>query len=87
MSNKSILQEAEEIVNGSRASDYGSAIESADKIAKVANILIGEDVIKPEYVFKVMMAVKVVREGVKHKRDNLVDLAGYAELQNRVEDS
>ena len=34
---KSILLEAEEIVNGSRATDYGSAIKSFNKIATIAN--------------------------------------------------
>ena len=33
-----------------------------------------------------MMAVKLAREKFNHKRDNLVDLAGYAELLNRWEE-
>ena len=34
----------------------------------------------------VMMAVKLVRESYKHKRDNLVDLCGYANILNEIED-
>ena len=35
----------------------------------------------------VMIAVKLIRERHKHKRDNLVDLCGYAEILNRLEEN
>jgi len=31
-----------------------------------------------------MTAVKISRESFKHKRDNLTDLAGYAECAHRI---
>ena len=81
--NKSILSEAEEIVNGSRHSDYGDAKESFSRIATIASVMTGKE-LAPEDSCAVMMAVKLVRESFAHKRDNLVDLCGYAELMNRL---
>ena len=90
----SILTEAEDIVNGARATDYGSAKESFERISKLANLMFNKEEremmhvfrdITPSMVVKVLMAVKIARESNKHKRDNLVDLCGYAELLNRVE--
>ena len=83
--NKSIIAEAEEIVNGSRQSDYGDARESFSRIATIASVMTGKE-ISPEDCCAVMMAVKLVRESFNHKRDNLVDLCGYAELMNRLKE-
>lgn len=83
--NKSILAEAEDIVNGSRQSDYGDANESFSRIATIASVMIGKE-LSPEDCCAVMMAVKLVRESFAHKRDNLVDLCGYAELMNRLKE-
>ena len=80
---KSILSEAEEIVNGSRHSDYGDAKESFSRIATIASVMTGKE-LAPEDCCAVLMAVKLVRESFNHKRDNLVDLCGYAELMNRL---
>lgn len=80
---QSILSEAEEIVNGSRHSDYGDAKESFSRIATIASVMTGKE-LSPDDCCAVMMAVKLVRESFNHKRDNLVDLCGYAELMNRL---
>ena len=80
---KSILSEAEEIVNGSRQADYGDAKESFTKVASVASVMTGKE-LSPDDCCAVLMAVKLVRESFRHKRDNLVDLCGYAEIMNRI---
>ena len=82
---KSILSEAEEIVNGSRHSDYGDARESFGRVATIASVMTGKE-LAPEDCCAVLMAVKLVRESFNHKRDNLVDLCGYAELMNRLKE-
>lgn len=82
----SVLQEAEDIVNGCRASDYGDALQSFTRIAVVSSVFCKKPLTASD-VCKVLMAVKVVRESYKHKRDNLVDLCGYSELLQRIEDS
>jgi len=95
MENNSILIEAEEIVNGARATDYGSAIKSFNKVALIANSMLDSQEIEllestgelnATVVCKIMMAVKLTRQSHNHKRDNLVDLCGYAELLNRLEE-
>lgn len=80
---KSILTEAENIVNGERGVDYEDATESFEKIATVASILSGVE-LDAKTCCSVQLAVKIVREGFKHKRDNLVDMAGYAEILNQI---
>ena len=79
----SVLLEAEDIVNGSRDADYGDSHENLRRIAAIATA-IGHP-IDERGVCLVMMAVKLGRHLHKHKRDNLVDLCGYAEMMAREE--
>lgn len=83
---KSILSEAEEIVNGSRHSDYGDAANNFHRIANIVNSMYPQLNINAQQCCAVLMAVKLIREGFRHKRDNLVDLCGYAELMNRLKE-
>ena len=83
---QSILSEAEEIVNGSRHSDYGDAKESFSRIATIASVMTGKE-LSPEDCCAVLMAVKLVRESFAHKRDNLVDLCGYAHIMNELNEN
>lgn len=80
---QSILDEAKTIVEGSRLSDYGDPVESFERIAKIASMITGKD-LSPKECCAVLMAVKMVREGYRHKRDNLVDLCGYAHIMNEI---
>ena len=81
----SVLIEAETIINGERQADYSDPIESFNTISKIASAIIGRDISATECC-KVMMAVKHARQQFKHKRDNQVDLAGYSEILNRLEE-
>ena len=89
---KSILQEADSIVNGARKADYGSAKVSFERIGQMTALMLTENewkalqdrVILPTVVTKLHQATKLTRESFAHKRDNLVDLAGYASLQNDI---
>ena len=83
---KSILSEAEEIVNGSRHSDYGDARESFSRVATIASVMTGKE-LSPEDCCAVLMAMKLVRESFAHKRDNLIDLCGYAYIMNEIKES
>ena len=88
--NESILQEAENLVNGDRAKAYGSATESFGRIANITNNLLTDEEKKGHYitpimVCKMLVALKLSRQVHAHKRDNLVDLAGYSKLWNDLE--
>lgn len=77
----SILEEARAITTSDRNKDYGNPKESFENVAKIASILCNKD-IEAKDCINIMIAVKLLRESHKHKRDNLVDVAGYAELLN-----
>ena len=83
---QSILDEAKAIVEGSRQSDYGDPVESFDRIAKTASMITGKD-LSPKECCAVLMAVKIVRESFRHKRDNLIDLCGYAHIMNELNEN
>jgi hypothetical protein len=81
---QSILDEAARIRGGERNADYGDAVESFEIIAQVANAITGLE-LTPTQCCKVMLAVKLTRERYNHKRDNLVDLCGYADILELIE--
>ena len=86
-SEKSILEEAIEILNGSRQCDYGDPVESFKRIAQLANLMSNSNDFTPVKCCIVMIASKLTRESHKHKRDNLVDLCGYGAIMNRIIES
>ena len=81
----SILEEAQEILEGDRESDYGDPVANFNRISGIASSIL-DYTITPEECVVVMMAVKLSREHYKHKRDNLVDLVAYTEIYNRVKE-
>ncbi len=83
---ESILSEAERIVNGDRQADYSDPVENFKHIASIASAISKEE-LSPTTCAIVMIAVKLAREDYKHKRDNLVDLAGYVDILNRIKES
>lgn len=79
-----ILEEAAEILNGDRREAYGSVRQSFHNLAKMWSLILGFDV-TPSKVCMCMIGLKMTRELNAHKRDNLVDLAGYAKLLSMLE--
>ena len=81
-----ILKEAIELLNRDRAEDYGDLVDNFENIQTIANILLKKDriALKLEHVAIVMIAVKIAREGNKHKRDNLVDAVNYIQIYNTL---
>lgn len=76
-----ILEEANNIVNGNRDSDYGSSKESFKRISSLASLITNKELTDIDCA-KVLIAVKLVRESYKHKEDNLVDACGYLKILN-----
>jgi hypothetical protein len=74
---KSILIEAEEIINGKRQEDYGSPEDSFSNIAELWTAYLGTELGAVD-VAHMMILLKVARNTNKTKRDNAVDIAGYA---------
>lgn len=74
----SILEEARRVVHEDRAIQYGRPENNFARIAAVWEIIL-DTKITLRQVGLMLAAMKIVRDAHKPKRDNLVDLAGYAE--------
>lgn len=72
-----ILDEAKKVIYERQAS-YGTPENNFAQIAELWSAYLGTT-IQPEDVGAMMILMKVARERHKHKHDNLVDIAGYAE--------
>lgn len=84
---ESILQEAQRLVHGARQHDYGHPADDFERIAGMLNALFASRLRVPfraEDIPLIMVCVKLSREINSAKRDNLVDLAGYAETRSMV---
>jgi flagellar biosynthesis regulator FlaF len=81
---KNILYEAYDLVHNARSETYDHPLDNFGRTAKIWQVIL-EDIIKPgsvltpEMVGLCQIGVKLAREVHLQKRDNLVDIAGYAE--------
>ena len=80
---ESILHEAHTLVHGDRGQDYGHPYEDFSRTAKIWSAILGIEV-TPQQAILCMIAVKISRECHLPKRDNRVDIAGYAEALDMV---
>jgi hypothetical protein len=96
---ETILQEAQRLVHGNRQASYGHPIDDytctgrlwsaiLDRWLRDIGYLKDSDIklpdIDPRIATLMMSAMKISREVHKHKRDNLVDQAGYAECTSMI---
>jgi len=75
-----ILEEAQKMVNGSRADKYGQPEDCFGLIAEFWSAYLGCSNLTPKDVSLMMVLLKLARESHQGKRDNLVDAAGYLGL-------
>ncbi len=83
MNDETILQEAQRLVYGDRGADYGHPLDDYSRTAALWSAIVGHPV-TAEQAILCMIAVKISRQVNKPKRDNLTDIAGYAECLHRV---
>jgi len=77
----SVLAEAADVTSGERQKDYGHPRDDFARTAVMWNGLLAAKLRAPITAMDIplcMIAVKLAREAHRHKRDNLVDIAGYA---------
>ena len=74
--NEPILIEAHQLINNERNVDYDHPLDNFNRIRKGWEVIFGFKITE-EQVGLAMAWVKIAREVHKHKRDNLVDGAGY----------
>lgn len=82
---ESILLEALEGVSN-HEDDYGDPSDTFADIASGWSVILGQPVSAHE-VGLMMIWLKIAREMGHSKRDNLVDIAGYAECLSRLRSS
>lgn len=85
-SHRSILSEAEALVSGDRRDAYGDPLANHQRTADLWAAYLGVP-ISPRQVCMLNALQKISRDAHAPKRDNLVDLAGYAENAQLVEDA
>lgn len=78
------LTEAETLINGDRANDYGEAKMNHQRIADIWSIVLDVEV-TPEQVVACMIGVKLARlaENID-KDDSWIDIIGYAALGGEI---
>lgn len=77
--------EALRLIGGDRRADYGGYAAEAQHVAAMWNAILNSEAVQPRHVPLMMAALKLRREAVKHKADNLVDMCGYAGLLSELE--
>lgn len=88
---RSILAEAAERVTGGRRDDYGPPALNARRIAKLWDAYLAdreggrEAPVEARDVCILMILLKVARESHAPKRDNLIDIAGWAAVLEDTE--
>lgn len=87
---RSLVKEADHIVNSDRPDRYGDVAESFGKAATMATLMMTREqlegkVITPQMVCIVMRALKQVRDTYSPDNpDHLRDACGYTELQDQL---
>lgn len=79
----SVLEEAKRITAGTRQNDYGHPRDDFSRTASMWTGILAPKLRQGTQVTAMdvplcMIAVKLARQAHRHKRDNLVDIAGYA---------
>ena len=85
MKNNTILDEAKEIIYGDREKTYGHPEKNLNQISRLWSMYLDHPV-GAQDVCMMMILLKVARQSNAYTRDNLVDIAGYAALNARLED-
>ena len=78
-----ILEEAAKCVTGPRRRDYGTPDENFSLIASLWSVQLKHEV-TPMQVAMCLILLKVARQANSPKRDNLVDIAGYAQCASEL---
>ena len=84
MTRKEVLEQAEKCVNGSREEDYGSPEHNFDRIAKMWNAYLGDNIVDAHDVAMMLSLLKIARARSGRKMDNYIDLAGYAACAGEI---
>ncbi|HOA75230.1 MAG TPA: DUF4406 domain-containing protein [Phycisphaerae bacterium] len=79
----SVLDTARKITEGARRDDYGHPADDFERAALMWTGILRSKLVPDQQVTATdiplcMIAIKLARQSHRHKRDNLIDIAGYA---------
>lgn len=80
---ESVLSEATRIVDGPRQDNYGHPKVNLKRIADLWSVVFDRE-ITPQQVALCLIQLKVAREIHHPRRDNMVDIAGYARVMEML---
>lgn len=80
-----ILQEAEKLINGNRAKDYGDAYINHKRIADIWSVILDKEVTVRQVIL-CMIAVKMARLIHDTKNDSWVDICGYSAIAGEIDE-
>lgn len=90
---ETVLEEANRIIYGDREKTYGNPSKNFEATAELWNGYLRAKTTEDRYaginaldVAHMMILLKMARELHMHKRDNIVDMAGYAGCIQKMED-
>lgn len=84
MPDETILEEAQRLVHGPRQQSYGHPFDDFSRTGRIWGAILGIPDVPPDKVALCLVGVKISREVNAPKRDNRVDMAGYAETLDLV---
>lgn len=82
---ESVLAEANRLTAIERHEDYGHPSEDFARAATIINAVLGLS-IQPKDVAMLMICIKMARQAHRPKRDNIVDICGYARTYDMIEE-
>lgn len=83
-SRSNVLTQADKLVNGARADEYGDAKQNFEDIAKLWSVLLEKEV-TAQQVALCMIAVKSARLMKSDSPDSWVDICGYGALGGEIQ--
>lgn len=85
------LEEAKSLIYGDRNESYDHPAKNLKRTAEIWTAILRADGtlqesawVNEQQVALMMIGLKIAREGFKHSRDNLVDMAGYVGCLERI---
>lgn len=78
-----ILKTALKLTTGDRHNEYGDCTVELNRVAAMWSVIF-ETKITPNQVALAMIALKITRQMHSNKKDNWVDIAGYARIGDIV---
>ena len=76
---ENLLDTAKGLIYSERAKQYGSFKDNNTKIINIFRELTGINLTEEQCAY-FLISLKLARQGTRHKRDNLIDIAGYVGL-------